>query len=78
MTRKEETVLLFKRHRWAAEELAYDQKMQELNTLCSTHPRGLFEYLVECYGGSLKELNAAMTAIVVMQKERRKTLRKVR
>lgn len=78
MTRKEEIVLLFKQHRWAAEELACDQKMQELNALCSEHPRGLLAYLLECYG-SHAEVIAAMNGIIVMQHgERRKTLRKVR
>jgi hypothetical protein len=78
MTPAEELKLLFKQHRWAVEELACDQKMQEVNALCSSHPRHLYDYLHHCYGSNAELVSALKSIIVMQQGERRKTLHKGR
>jgi hypothetical protein len=77
MTTKEELKLLFQQYRWAAEELACDQKMQELNALANAHPRHLYDYLHHSFGSNAAVL-AAMRDIIRWQDSRRKTLRKER
>jgi hypothetical protein len=77
MTTNEELKLLFQRHRWAAEELACDQKMQEVNALVSGKARPLYDYLHACYGSNTAVLHA-MRSLILRQDGRRKTLRKER
>jgi hypothetical protein len=55
---KAELQVIARKHRWAFEDLAYDQKMQELNRLESEGTKALFRYLKGAYGSGRAVLQA--------------------
>jgi len=69
----EELKVLFRRHRWAFEEMVYDQKTQEANTLASGGGNAMFAYLKDCFGTSDAVLES-LRDMVVRQKRRLKSL----
>lgn len=64
---------IFKRYRWAVDELVYDQKLQEATELSNGKNQLCYDYLLRRYG-STREVVAMLKALIRLQDGPRKAL----
>lgn len=73
MSRAENLRALFKRHRWAVDELVYDQKLQEANDLVNGTNQPCFQYLCSRLG-SATAVESSLRSLMHLQDGPRKAL----
>lgn len=72
MARISELKVIAKKHSWTFEELVYDAKATEANQITNAGLKSMYQYLVSKYGK--REVICMLRALVIEQRERRKTL----
>ena len=68
-----ELKIIARKNSWAFEELVYDAKATEANQITNAGLNKQYQYLVKRYG-SKQEVLRMLRALVIDQRERRKTL----